>query len=151
MPTAARLVAGLALGAVSVAMVFVLMAFYPDERFDRALIGLVSVFGLVGFMVGWKSLGRQIAVEGGTGIGLGIRATITVALWVVLLLAIWYVVGEIMDGRLRGEKPMKAVFLGVDKATEYLLYLLNWKILAIGFFMGICVGVLTRNTHYKWR
>lgn len=149
--TAARLVAGLALGAVSMMMLFVLMAFYPEERWDRFLTSLLFVFGLSGFLVGWKTLGRQIAVEGGTGIGLGIRATITVAMWVVLILAISHVFGEVGKGRLIGEKPMEAVFIGIDRATHYLTFLLNWKILGIGFFMGICVGVLTRNTNQKWK
>lgn len=149
--TAARLVAGLALAAASAAYVFVLLAFYPDEKWELDLYWLLGVFGIVGFLVGWKSLGRRVAEEGGTGIGLGVRATITVAMWVVLVLAINYVGKRIGKGDLVGEKPMKAVFIGVDKATEYLTWLLDWKLLAIAFFLGITVGVLTRNTHHKWR
>lgn len=150
LPTAARLVAAIALGLVSGAMVYLLIHFYPDENFQRDRGNLQLVFGGVGALVGWYSLGKRIATDGGTGIFLGLRAAVTVIVWLLFILAINHVIGQIVRDRFAGAEPMEAIWLMMQKAAEYSLYLLNLKFIGIIAFAGITVGVLTRNTHHKW-
>lgn len=151
MPTAARMVAALSLTVLCLIMVVVLDRFYPDEEFWRDWPEMFYLFGAVGFMVGWRSMGRRIAEEGGTGIGLGVRAGIMIALWVIGLLSIRYVWGEILKENLRGEDPLQAIYMFGEKAMEYSTFLANPKLVLIAAFMAITAGVLVRNTHHHWR
>lgn len=149
--TAARLVAGLALAGVSVAMVPILIHYYPDERgLASNARSLMYLFGIVGFLVGWRSLGKQIAAEGGTGIGLGLRAGIKVTLYILACMTLNYLWKRIVKGDLIGEEPTEAFYVFADKFAEYGQYLLHGQILMIAAFMAITVGVLVRNTHHKW-
>ncbi|NNU80051.1 TrgA family protein [Halovulum dunhuangense] len=150
MPTAARLVAGMALAAAAAAMVLVLIYAYPDERFDRWTTDFLMVFGAVGFLVGWKSLGRKVETEGRTGIILGIRAAVTATIWIAFVLAIITVWRNILDADFQGADPMDAVLQLADKTVEYLSFVLHPRVAGIGLFLGVVVGVLTRNTHHRW-
>lgn len=151
MPTAARVVAGIALGFASVIMVFVLISFYPDERWDREQTDLVRLFFAVGALVGWYSLGKRVAVEEGSGIYLGLRAAITVTVWLLFLLSVNFVISRIIDNKLRGADPMQAIFEMFEKAAEYAYFLLDLRLIAIIAFAGITVGVLTKNTQKRWK
>ncbi|MHA3977435.1 TrgA family protein [Halovulum sp. GXIMD14794] len=151
MPTAARMVAAIALCIVSLIMVVVLDRFYPDEEFWRDWPEMFYLFGVVGFLVGWRSTGRRIAEEGGTGIGLGLRAGIMISLWIIVLLSLWFVWGQILKERLRGEDPKQAIYMFGEKAMEYATFLANPKLVLIAAFMAVTAGVLVRNTHHRWR
>lgn len=151
MPTAARLVAAIALGAVSAGMALVFVGYYPEEPWARNPTRLLQTFGVIGALVGWYSLGKRVAAEESTGIGLGIRATLTTAFWVLTVVSIWKVITRIIDDKLRGAEPMAAVLEVFQRAAEYFAFAVNWQIIAIAMFGGICVGVLTRNVHHTWR
>lgn len=150
MPTASRLVAAASLSVCSIMMVFVLIYFYPDERFDKDLSGLMWVFGICGAIVGWKSMGRRIMVEGGTGIFLGLRAAATTTIFIVVILGINYMRIEIGKGNLIGGGAMDGVFVAMNKSIEYLQFLLHPKVAGIGLFLGVCSGVMTRNAYHRW-
>jgi len=151
MPTAARLVAAAALGCGAAVMVLLLIAYYPDERFDREQSDLLKVFFAVGALVGWFSLGKRAASEEGTGIFLGLRAGITVAVSLLFILAIYHVVGDILDSRLAGARPMEAIWAVFEKAFEYSIFMLHAKFLGIAAFVSVTIGVLVKNTHRRWR
>ncbi|MEM8869833.1 MAG: TrgA family protein [Pseudomonadota bacterium] len=150
MPTAARLVAAIALGLVSGAMALVLIAYYPDEPFARNPMKIIQPFAVIGALVGWFSLGVRAKHDEGWGISLGIRAAITTTFAILTFLSIWAVILRIVDDKLRGARPMQAVLEAFGKAGEFGTYLLNPEIIGIGLFLGICVGVLTRNTARTW-
>lgn len=150
MPTAARLVAAIALGLLSGAMALVLIAYYPDEPFARNPMRLIQPFAVIGALVGWFSLGKRAEYEEGWGIALGIRAAITTTVAVLTVLSIWAVILRIVDDKLQGARPMQAVLEAFGKAGEFGAYLLNVEVIGIGLFMGICAGVLTRNTARTW-
>jgi len=151
MPTAARMVAAFALCAASLLMVLFINGYYPEEEFWRDWPEMFYLFGAVGFLVGWKSTGRRVAEEGGTGIGLGLRAAITVALWVIFLLSVNNLWSQISKAKLKGEDPKQAVYTMAEAALEYSTYMANPKLILIAAFMGVTVGVLVRNTHHRWR
>lgn len=151
MPTAARVVAALTLGAVSALMVFVLIAAYPEEPWANNRSELVRLFGVVGLLVGWFSLGRRVAREGGTGIALGIRAALTVAAWCVFLLAANFLWRQILRGQLAGDEPIEALIVLGSKAVEYIAFLVHPRVIAFGLGLGILVGILVRRTQRVWK
>jgi len=151
MPTAARLVAAISLGLVSAGMALVFIGYYPEEPWARNPTRLLQTFGVIGVLVGWYSLGKRVALEESTGIGLGIRATLTTAAWILLVVSIWKVILRIVDDKFQGARPMEAVLAVFGWGSEYLVFALNLQIIGIAFFLGICVGILTRNTHHRWR
>lgn len=150
MPTAAKLVAAVALAFVTAMMVPILISYYPDERFDRDARELMQTFAIIGGLVGWFSLGKRVKTEGGKGIMLGLRAALVTTIWIVFVLAVNNVVGSILDRDLAGAEPMEAIFQMFAKAAEYGTFLLNPKLVGIIAFAGVTVGVLTANTQRKW-
>ena len=101
MPTAARLVAAIALGLLSGAMAVVLIAYYPDEPFARNPMRLIQPFAVIGALVGWFSQGKRAEYADGWGIALGLRAAITTTVAVLTVLSIWAVILRIVDDKLQ--------------------------------------------------
>ena len=151
MPTAARLVAALALGCGSALMAFLLVRFYPEEPWENDLMDMLKVFFVIGALIGWFSLGKRAAYEEGKGVFLGLRAGITVAVAILFVLAIYHVVGEILDNRLAGARPMEAIWAVFVQVAEYAVFMLHGKFLAIAAFASVTIGVLVKNTQRNWR
>ncbi|WP_112323394.1 TrgA family protein [Oceanibium sediminis] len=150
MPTAARLVAALALGGACVIMAFAFVYTYPDERWENDLVSMIWSFGICGLIIGWKSLGRRMMIEGGTGIVLGLRAGITVSILILAIVAMYHTWGEILAGRMIGGGAMDAVFETFTKAADYAAFLFHPRILGLAAFLSICAGVMTRNAYFRW-
>jgi|GEM_PF-2002279 len=150
MPTAARLVSAAMMAAVSIAMAIIFVGVYPDEPWDNDLVDMMWTFGICGGLVGWYSLGKRVETDKGRGIILGFRAAITVAVVILFVLALNHMYGEIAAERLKGARPMEAVFVMFDKLAEYAGFILNARILGFGFFLYICTGVIARNTYFRW-
>ncbi len=151
MPTAARLVAAISLAIASAAMVIVLAIYYPDAKLDRYMPNIFFVFGGLGALVGWYSLGRRVEFEEGIGIGLGIRAALTTMAWIILALGIAFIMMEIVDERYRGREPMAAIRGLIAQCMLLAGYLFHAKVFGIAIGMGIVAGLLTRNAHRMWR
>lgn len=151
MPTAARLVAAISLAIASAAMVIVLAMYYPDARLERHMPRIFIVFGGLGALVGWYSLGKRVEVEEGIGVGLGIRAAMTTMAWIILALGIAFVVSEILDNKFRGLEPLAAIRALVEQCMILVGYLFHWNVFGIAIGMGIVAGLVTRNAHEKWR
>ncbi|MEM8789584.1 MAG: TrgA family protein [Pseudomonadota bacterium] len=151
MPTAARLVAAIVLGALTAVMVFVLIAYYPEEPWERSQTRLVQTFAVVGALVGWFSLGKRAGQESGVGISLGIRAALTTTAWLLFVLSVNHVINRIIDSQLAGARPMQAIWEVVEKAVEYFGFLLHGQIIAIGLGLGIIAGIITARAQKAWR
>jgi hypothetical protein len=148
MPTAARLVAALALGLACPLMYFVFNAQYPDLRLDLLRNLLMGMLGAVGFLVGWFSLGRRVTGKLGSGFVLGMRAAVTITVWALFLCALYYVLDRIAIHAYR--EPMEAILALFDKMTEYALYLLNWRIAGLALLIGVTCGTLSENAARRW-
>lgn len=148
MPTGARLVAALSLAAGCALMYFVLLVLYPDLRFERYRTELLGLLGGVGFLVGWLSLGVRAAMEDSSPLSLGLRATITCAIWIVILLSLRYIVDNMIDHGYN--TPMQAIKDMFKKGFEYVLLLGNWKLIAFASVAGIIAGALTDSAAKSW-
>ncbi len=149
MPTAARLVAALALACVCPLMYFLVNSQYPDLRLELEREPLMGMLAVVGFLVGWLSLGKRVTTKLGNGIFLGIRAAVTIAVWSVFLCALYYIVDQMLDHGFY--EPLDAILAMFGKMTDYARYLLNWRIIALALFAGMTIGMLTENTARRWR
>lgn len=150
MPTAARLVSAFMMAVVTAAMAILFVGVYPDEPWDSKLNSMIWVFGICGALVGWFSLGKRVETDTGRGFVLGFRAAITVTVVLLFVLSINHMWGEIMAERLKGARPMEAIFVMFNKGAELAGFILNPRILGFGLFGYICTGVIARNTYFRW-
>lgn len=148
LPTGARLVAAFAMAGASALMVPILIDTYPDLRLDRDQKSLYYLFVAVGVHVGWNSLGTKVNKEHGSGIGLGFRAAITTAVWILGLLAIWYGIQNMIDHGY--DEPTEAVLDMFNRLGELAGLMLNMKLLGIAAVSGIIAGVLSETAGKHW-
>lgn len=148
MPTGARLVAALSLAVGCAMMYFVLLVQYPDFKFERHQTELVGLLAGVGFLVGWLSLGVRAAMDDASPLSLGIRATITCAIWIVVLLSIRYIVDNMIDHGYA--TPMQALKDMFQVGFEYVLLLWNWQLIVFACVAGIVAGALTDSAAKTW-
>lgn len=146
MPTAARLVAGIALAIFSVIVIMVAISVYPDmERRGNAMM-LTAAF--VGFIVGWRILGIIIKTDEGAGYTSGIRSGFTAFLWLIGLFA--------LDGMIAGMlsnayfEPMTAVLQIPLGMIIYGKMAINAKILAAMLILSLIAGKMAKNANARW-
>lgn len=151
MPTAARLVSAVAMAIVTAAMAILFVGVYPEEPWDTKLNAMIWTFGICGALVGWFSLGKRAEQESaGSGIVLGFRAAITVSVLIIFVLSTNFMFAEILAERLRGARPMEAIFVMFDQAGVYTSFIINPVILGVGLVVYVIVGVLARKTYFTW-
>lgn len=150
MPTGARLVASIAALFSCIAMVYVVIAYLPDQNLERRETPLLWLFGLVGILHGWYGLGKRAGAEAGTGIFLGVRSAVTVFIWLIFLLSLWQVIQDIIARRLVGSEPMVAIQELLNYAGEYLSLVANPALLGIFLGTGIFCGIVTRMAARRW-
>ncbi len=151
MPTAARLVAAITVSFALLAMVYVVIAYLPEERLERYETRFLWVFGIYGAIHGWWGLGVRANKEKGSGIFLGIRSAITVTIAILFMCAIAKVVDDILDAKLAGARPMQAIIDMFQAFGEFAFVLMTQPMLFVIFgATGILCGVLTRNAAKRW-
>lgn len=148
MPTASRMVAAISLSIGCVCMYFVLLVQFPDVNFGYHQAELLALLAGVGFIVGWRNLGVQAMKDDVSPLALGLRATITCAIWVVILLAIRHLVDNMIGHRY--STPMHAVKDLFGVGLEYVLLLGNLPFIAFACIAGIIAGALTNSAAKTW-
>lgn len=147
--TAARLVAAALLMAAGAAIVPFMISLYPDERWDRDQRELTYLFVGVGWYVGWFGLGQKVNKDLGSGIGLGLRAVLTMCAWILGLLSIWYGIRRMRQHAYW--EPMEAILDMFNKLTEYFVFLMNWQLLGVIAVVGMIVGSMTEGAAKRWK
>lgn len=151
MPTASRLVAAICVSFSLLAMVYVIINYFPEERYERFETRLLWTFGLFGVFHGWWGLGPKALKEEGSGFLLGLRSAISCTVSLVFICAIADVIDQIIDSRLAGARPMQAIVNMFQSAMEIFgLLLTQPKVIFIFAVMGIVCGVLTRRAAKRW-
>jgi len=146
MPTAARLVAAIALAIASYGVSTVLL--YHTEPLQETGISHIF-FGVVGFFVGWMRLGplAERGYRGGwTG---GIQAAIIVYVWCFFIAACHFVYQgfykhtyKTIDGMLDG------LFI---QCIVYATYITQWPVLIAAVFGGLLAGTFSAMAGRLWR
>lgn len=146
MPTAAKLVASILLAISGIIVVTVVVNVYPDIA--RRSVGLTSAAVLTGLFVGWRGLGRKITNDDGSGVIIGLKAGLSMFLWVLFLYALEDMIAGIIDHAYY--QPMTAVLVIPARMIVYGRMALNVPIMGTMVVLAVIVGMMTKNAAKRW-
>jgi len=146
MPTAAKLVAAIFLAISGVIVVTVVVSVYPDAA--RRSAGMTSAAVLMGIIIGWRGLGRQIADDEGSGVVSGLRSGIAMFVWVVFLFGLGDMITGIMDNAYY--QPMTALLVIPAGMIKYGQMALNVPILGTMLVLAAVAGKMTKAANERW-
>lgn len=146
MPTAAKLFAAVAFAAV---------AFFAAEAIKPLMpegtqFGLFSpICALVGALCGWIVMGPLAGRGYYAAAGSGLRTSITVVFWCLVIFALEEMVQESM--RLRYDGPMDALVGAFEIAARHVKTMAAVDVLGILLVGGILAGVFAEWGSKRWR
>ncbi len=146
MPTAARLISAIYLAIASAFVVKIVTEIHPDLA--RDVNALAATAAGVGFLVGWRGLGRKVGVEDTKASRLGLRAGVSVFLWTLFFYAFWFMIQGIIDWNYR--QPMTAVLQIPRMMINYAKFAMNWQTITAIVILSMIGGVITHNAWKKW-
>ena len=146
MPTAARLVSSILLALSAAIVVMVSIEVYPtiENRMNSLLAGAA----IVGLLNGWFGLGRSIASEDSSAVMEGVKAGLTVFLWVLLV----YGIENMIQGMLVHAyfQPMTALLQIPSRMIQYGKMAMNVPIGGSILVLSVFVGVMAKRASVKW-
>ncbi len=146
MLTGARLVGGLILGLSGIVIAMLLVDRDPAIAYLRNEI--IILVGVVGFLTGWRSLGRRVGTGYRAALGYGLRAAVTVALWSIFLAALYEVFNNIFKHA--GEGYMVPVIETFQLSVDIAIYVFQWPIMLTAVVLGIICGLVTEYVNKIW-
>nr|WP_323779485.1 TrgA family protein [Amylibacter sp.] len=146
MPTAAKLMAGLALAltAAIAACVFIL-------EHSEMPIGLKFVLGnaVVGFFAGWYSLGRNPGHSNMSGAMSGLRTLVMLLIGCGMVFGGQFVLNNL--GQFRYRDPVEIPLLWIQTTFEYVVLALTPNVGATLLIGGLLSGVAAYQASFRWR
>jgi len=146
LPTAAKLVASIMLAISGIIVVIVVVNVYPDSA--RRSVGMTTAAVFMGLFVGWRGLGRQITEEEGSGVMLGLKAGISMFIWVLFLYALEDMIAGIKDNLYY--QPMTALLVIPAGMIKYGQMALNVPIIGTMVVLSAIVGKMTKTADARW-
>lgn len=146
MPTAAKLMAGLALALTAAVAAFVFIG-----QASEMPIGAKFIFGnaVVGFFAGWYSLGRNPGHSNFSGAMSGIRSLVLVLIGSGMVFGGWFVLKNL--GQFRTRDPMDIPLLWIQTTFEYVVLALTPSVGITLLVGGLISGVVTFQASQRWR
>jgi hypothetical protein len=144
--TGARLVAGLILGLSGIVIAMLLIDGDPTKGHLRT--ETIYLLGAVGFLTGWRSLGKRVGKGYQAAMGFGLRASATMALWGVFLAALYETMRNITDHA--GQSYMVAVTELFQYVVDIAIWSLQWQVLLTAVVLGILCGLVTEFISKIW-
>lgn len=147
MPTAARLIAAIFMAIAGVIVIIVVVNEFPDAEYDQFPMAVTAA--IVGLFVGWRGLGSKIGVEDVKATAIGLRAGITMFIWVLFFFGLWRMIEGIMKQEFY--QPLSAVlalfgrmvYLGKIAGT-------NLPVLITMIVLSWLAGIVAKNAWLKW-
>ncbi len=146
MPTAAKLVASIMLAISGFIVVIVVVNVYPDTA--RRSVGLMSAAVIMGLFIGWRGLGKKISESEGSGIASGLRAGISMFVWVIFLYALEDMIAGIKDNLYY--QPMTALLVIPAGMIKYGQMALNVPIMGTMVVLAAIAGKVTKTADTRW-
>lgn len=146
MPTAAKLVASILLAISGFIVLIVVVNVYPDAA--RRSVGMTSAAILVGVLTGWRGLGKKISEDEGSGMVSGLKAGITMFIWVLFLFALESMIAGIKDNLYY--QPMTALLVIPAGMIKYGQMALNVPIVGTMVVLAAIVGRITKTADTRW-
>jgi len=146
MPTAAKLVSAIAFALIGWFAGRAYIAILPEGQ-TAALVAPVAAG--VGLFQGWFTMGRHVTGQLIMDLGTGLRSSVQIAFFVVLIFGLL----EMFDRstRLRYDGPGEAVIAAMELFLEYgLSVILAMNTLAILAIGGMAAGILAGLVARRW-
>ncbi len=145
MPTAAKLFAAVVFAALGFLCSHIYIPYLPDGTQTRLL--RESCAGL-GAICGWIVMGPLTGKGYSAAIGSGVRTSVTVAFWVVLLFSIKRMIKRSMDMIYDG--PMQAVLGVFDEMMDYVRLMGTPELIGAMIVGGALCGIIAEWAGRRW-
>jgi len=145
MPTGAKLVAGITFAVVAFVAA---QLFLPSLELDAAPRWFAAANALLGFLVGWRVLGRAVGGTYGTAIWAGVGAAIWLFFWALLLFSFREMVLRSLDKRYR--IPTEALGNLLEIAIFYAKLAFSVEVLGALLLGGMIAGILAEFAGRRW-
>ena len=146
MPTAAKLIAGLALAITSAIAAYVFIGEHPEMPLGARFIGGNAV---VGFFAGWYSLGKNPGHGNIAGGANGLRTLVLLLIGAGLVFSGVFVLGNLE--RLNFRDPMDMPLLWIQTAFEYVVLAMSQNVLIVLGVGGVLSGIASYQASIRWR
>jgi hypothetical protein len=146
MPTAAKLVAAVMFAAVGF---LAAEAFKPQMPQGTPFGPFSLVVAGIGFLTGWIVMGGLVGRGYGAAAGYGMRTSVTVVFWALLLGSIYLMVE--MSMKMRYDGPMDAVVGIFELMAEHARLLLDTDVLMVLGIGGVAGGCAAEWAARRWR
>jgi len=146
MPTAAKLVA-----AVFFALVGWLAAnaHVPSLGENPAVGYFREITALIGLVTGWRVMGNLAGQGYGEAMGAGLRTSVTLAFFALLVFATWLMVGESM--KMRYDGPMAAILGVFTIMMEQARNMLTVGVMGVLILGGLLGGAASEWAKRRWK
>ncbi len=146
MPTAPKLIAGIILGLLAVLVAYIYQLDYPTVSFDNSFY---MISGLIGFGVGWYTLGQNSYFGGWNSVVAGVRSVVVLALVASILFGLYHVYIGMTEHAYH--KPMQVPITWIRKSIAYFSSSLRVDIWGVMIVFGALAGRLTGIANWHWR
>ena len=146
MPTAAKLIAGLFLALTAFAAAYVFVGEQPEMSLGYRFMAINAV---VGFFVGWYSLGKNPGPSFLAGAANGLRTLVLLLIGAGLIFSILFVLGNLERQNFR--EPIDMPLLLIKTAFDYVVLALSKNVLIVLGIGGVISGVAAMFAQRHWR
>ncbi len=145
MPTATKLVSAILFAALAWWIGHMIIPYFPEEqRIGR----FREILAAVGFLTGWRFLGRHAGAGWNSAIAFGLGASGILVFWGLLIFSGYEMIRRSM--RLSYGGPTEALKDQVQIAIDYFVYLKPpeiWGSLIVG---GLALGLIAEMVKRRW-
>ncbi len=146
MPTAAKLIAAVALAAV---MFMATLAYIPGLPEGTQTKWYTQIAALVGFICGWFLVGRAPDASIGEAMSAGVKGSAVACFWILMLVAGYVMLRRSM--RMMYDGVFDAVLGVFDQFLEFGALIFVPEVLGWLFGGGAMVGLLARLAVRRWK
>ena len=146
MPTASKLIAGLALALTAAVAAYIFVGENGELSLGEKFIGGNAI---VGFFVGWYSLGKNPGHGNLAGAANGIRTLVLLLIACGLVFSGVFVLGNLE--RLNFRDPVDMPLLWISQAFDYVVMALTQNVLIALGVGGLLSGIAAYHASIRWR
>ena len=145
MPTAAKLVSAILLGALGWAAAHFIAGHLPEEVQHGKLRPVSAALGM---LIGWRFLGRRVGGGMQTAYGLGLSAAAALVLSALFVFSFSEMIRRALRKSYKG--PFEALQDVVQIALDNTIYLAHPDVIGTLVIGGVLVGVFAELTSRRW-